>query len=144
MFLKFWVNQLHKTKIGTKLMRLFGVLYYLTIVLTTREHFLCPHACTTPALACVVDGMMTESLGSVGALSLSQTDGPSIGMKRSAVVLPSTSARRDRKKSENHLQSSVGAETFTIVSTSKYNSLIEYELDPSTLSGLTHPKSRTR
>ena len=84
-FLKFWINQLHKTKIGTKLMRLFGVLYYLTIVLTTREHFLCPHACTTPALACVVDGMMTESLGSVGALSLSQTDGPSIGMKRSAV-----------------------------------------------------------
>ena len=61
----------------------FGVLYYLAIVLATREHFLCPHACTTPALSCVVDGMMPESLGSVGGLS--QTDGPSIGTKRSAV-----------------------------------------------------------
>ena len=35
------------------------------------------------ALSCVVDGMMPESLGSVGGLS--QTDGPSIGMKRSTV-----------------------------------------------------------
>ena len=35
------------------------------------------------ALSCVVDGMMPESLGSVGGLS--QTDGPSIGTKRSAV-----------------------------------------------------------
>ena len=65
----------------------------------------------------------------------------SVGSLRYDITLSSTSVRGSHKKRENHLERSVGAETFTIVSTSKYNSLIEYELDPSTLSGLTHPNT---
>ena len=42
---------------------------------------------------------------------------------------------------KSHLGSSVGVETLPIVSTGEYNNLIEYELDPSTLSGLTHPNT---
>ena len=42
---------------------------------------------------------------------------------------------------KNYLENSVGAETLTIVSTGEYNNLIEYEVDPSTLSGLTRPET---